>query len=111
MSQLIQNLARMAGPIARLEALPPGTALPSFLIMHGARDPYIGAEQSRRLQRALANFGGSPRLEMDLLPNGTHGGGDFELPETMAKVVSFLNACFRTRSPHYSEPLRKKRNG
>ena len=89
------DLARAAGPIARLEDLPPGTPLPSFLIMHGARDPYIGAEQSRRLHRALADFGGSPRLELDLLPNGTHGGGDFELPKTMAKVVSFLSACFQ----------------
>jgi dipeptidyl aminopeptidase/acylaminoacyl peptidase len=77
-----------------LETLPPGARLPSFLIMHGARDPYIGAEQSRRLYRALAHFGGSPRLELDVLPKGTHGGGDFERPETMARVVAFLKDCF-----------------
>ena len=89
------ELARSAGPIARLAELPPGAILPSFLIMHGARDPYIGAEQSRRLHRAISAFGGSPRLELDVLPEGTHGGGDFERPEAMARVVGFLNDCFR----------------
>ena len=93
------DLARAAGPIARLAHLPPGALLPSFLIMHGGRDPYIGAEQSRRLHRALENFGGSSRLELDVLPNGTHGGGDFERPETMAKVVAFLNCCSRPSHP------------
>jgi acetyl esterase/lipase len=88
------DLASSAGPIARLADLPPGALLPSFLIMHGGRDPYIGAEQSRRLHRALEDFGGSPRLELDVLPEGTHGGGDFERPETMAKVLAFLKDCF-----------------
>jgi acetyl esterase/lipase len=95
------DLARAAGPIAALETLPPGALLPSFLIMHGARDPFIAAEQSRRLQRALASFGGSARLELDVLPNGTHGGGDFERPETMARVVSFLEDCFQRRNRDY----------
>lgn len=88
------ELAKAAGPIARLDALPKGAALPAFLIMHGARDPYIGAEQSRRLHRAIQSFGGSPRLELDVLPEGTHGGGDFEREETMARVIAFLNDCF-----------------
>ena len=62
------DLASSAGPIARLAHLPPGALLPSFLIMHGGRDPYIGAEQSRRLHRALEDFGGSSRLEAALAP-------------------------------------------
>jgi acetyl esterase/lipase len=84
------DLARAAGPIARLSELPPGAVLPSVLIMHGALDPYIAPAQSQRLHAALAAHGGSPRLEIDILPRGTHGGGSFEAPETMARVVAFL---------------------
>jgi acetyl esterase/lipase len=101
------DLARAAGPIAQLEALAPGAFLPSFLIMHGGRDPFIAAEQSRRLYRALASFGGSPRLELDVLPDGTHGGGDFERPETMARVVAFLEDCFQPRKR--ANPKKKRR--
>ncbi len=89
------DLARAAGPIARLAELPAGALLPPLLIMHGALDAYIGAEQSRRLHRALQGFGGSPRLELAVLPEGTHGGGAFERPEAMAKVVAFLVDCFK----------------
>jgi acetyl esterase/lipase len=90
------ELARRASPIAQLDQLPPGTILPEFLIMHGALDPFIAANQSRRLHKALADYGTSPRLELDILPNGTHGGGDFEKPEAMARVVSFLTQSFET---------------
>lgn len=83
-------LARAASPLGLLDDLPLGTVLPSFLIMHGALDPFIAAEQSRRLYAALQAFGTSPRLELEVLPQGTHGGGDFEKPETMAKVIAFL---------------------
>ncbi len=81
--------------------------------MHGGRDPYIGAEQSRRLHRALENFGGSSRLELDVLPEGTHGGGDFERPETMARVVAFLEDCFqpRKRANSTKKPRRGKQHG
>jgi acetyl esterase/lipase len=86
-------LARAAGPVAQLDALPAGAVLPSFLIMHGALDPYIAPEQARRLHRALAAFGTAPRLEIDVLPGGTHGGGDFEAPRTMARVIAFLRGA------------------
>jgi acetyl esterase/lipase len=87
-------LARAAGPIARLAELPAGTRLPDMLIMHGARDPYIAAAQSRRLHDAVAAFGTAARLELCILPEGTHGGGAFEAPETMARVTDFLTASF-----------------
>ena len=87
-------LARSAGPIAQLGLLPTGAKLPAFLIMHGALDPYIAAAQARKLHAALAAHGTSPRLEFDILPRGTHGGGEFEAPEAMARVVAFLNAEF-----------------
>ncbi len=88
------DLARRASPVAQLDHLPPGAALPAFLIMHGALDPYIAPEQARRLHRALAAFGTAPRLEIDILPGGTHGGGEFEQPQTMARVADFLSAAF-----------------
>lgn len=97
------DLARAAGPIAQLKTLPPGVRLPAFLIMHGGRDPYIGAEQSRRLHRALAAFGGAPRLELDVLPEGTHGGGDFERPEAIAKVAAFLQDSFQKHGGDHGE--------
>ena len=86
--------ARAAGPIARLADLPPGAALPDMLILHGAKDPYIAAAQSRRLHDALAAHGGAARLELEILPEGTHGGGDFAQPQTMARVVTFLRTAF-----------------
>jgi len=88
------DLARSAGPIAQLDRLAAGTPLPEFLIMHGALDPFIAAEQSQRLRRAIAAFGTAPRLELDVLPQGTHGGGDFQQPAAMARVVAFLAAAF-----------------
>lgn len=89
------ELARAAGPIARLGELAPGTKLPAMLIMHGALDPFIAAAQSRKLHAALASFGTAPRLELGVLPQGTHGGGDFEQPAAMARVIAFLAESFR----------------
>lgn len=88
------DLARSAGPIARLADLPPGTRLPDMLIMHGARDPYIAAAQARRLHAAVAAFGTASRLDLDILPDGTHGGGEFEDPATLDRVSAFLATSF-----------------
>jgi hypothetical protein len=74
------DLARTAGPIARLAELPQGARLADTLIMHGALDPYITAAQSRRLHGAMATHGTAMRLHLDILPQGTHGGGTFEQP-------------------------------
>ena len=88
------DLARAAGPIARLAELSPDARLPDMLIMHGVLDPYIAAAQSRRLHAALAAHGTASRLDLDILPGGTHGGGEFEEPPTMDRVVAFLSASF-----------------
>ena len=88
------ELARAAGPMARLAELSPGTRLPDMLIMHGALDPYIAAAQSRRLHAAVAGFGTASRLDRAILPNGSHGGGAFEEPQTMHRVVAFLTDSF-----------------
>ncbi len=88
------DLARAAGPIARIAELPPGARMPDMLIMHGALDPYIAAAQSRRLHQAVAAHGSASRLDLDILPQGTHGGGEFAEPQTMARVIAFLRAAF-----------------
>ena len=82
--------ARSASPVTLLGRLPAGSTLPAFLIMHGAKDPFIGAGQSRRLHAAIAAYGTAPRLDHEILAEGTHGGGDFDKPRTMARVVAFL---------------------
>ncbi len=88
------GLARKVSPIARLSDLPPTAPLPDMLIMHGAKDPYIAAAQSRRLHAAVAAHGTASRLDLDILPDGTHGGGEFEDPQTMARVTRFLTDSF-----------------
>jgi acetyl esterase/lipase len=88
------DLARAAGPIARIAELPTGAVLPDMLIMHGAKDPYIAAAQSRRLHLALAAHGTASRLDLDILPQGTHGGGEFTEPAAMERVTAFLRTAF-----------------
>lgn len=100
------DLARQAGPISLLAELPAGTRLPDMLIMHGAKDPYIGAAQSRRLHAAVAAHGTATRLDLDILPEGTHGGGEFEDPQTVARVTRFLTDSF-DRAARRDAPLQK----
>jgi acetyl esterase/lipase len=88
------DLARAVGPIARIAELPPGARLPDMLIMHGALDPYIAAAQSRRLHAAVAAHGTASRLGLDILPWGTHGGAEFEEPQTITRVIRFLADSF-----------------
>jgi acetyl esterase/lipase len=88
------DLARAAGPLAQLDGLSPGTPLPPFLILHGALDPLIAARQSQRLAAGLAGFGTCPRLELAILPDGTHGGGGFRAPAVLERVLRFLSQSF-----------------
>lgn len=69
-------------------------SIPPFLIMHGAKDPMIGAKQSERLRDAIINKFGSWAVEYYLLPNGTHGGWDFETQESEDRVINFLKNSF-----------------
>lgn len=89
-----RELALAASPLTYLAALPAETQLPPMLIMHGAADPLIGRGQSGRLFYALLNHQGAQTLEYVLLPHGTHGGGDFEKPETIQRVIEFLQSHF-----------------
>jgi acetyl esterase/lipase len=79
---------RAATPLGLLDGLPPGTRLPPVFIQHGALDGLVAPRQSERLRDALVARGGECRLE--ILPDGTHGGGAFARPETMGRVTEFL---------------------
>lgn len=65
-------------------------SIPPFLIMHWAIDPMIWAKQSERLKDAIISRFGSWAIEYHLLPNGDHGGGDFETQATEDIVINFL---------------------
>ncbi len=65
-------------------------SIPPFLIMHGAKDPMIWAKQSERLRDAIINKFGTWSVEYHLLPNGDHGGWDFETQASEDMVVNFL---------------------
>jgi acetyl esterase/lipase len=81
--------AKVASPLAGLAALPATAAPPPFLIMHGEKDPYIGKGQSERLRDALQAHGGAI-VEYHILPEGTHGGGDFQKGPATEMVLNFL---------------------
>lgn len=88
------EIAREASPIRHLEQLAAGTPLPAILIQHGLKDDRIAAGQSRRLHAAFEKHGTSPRLELDLLPDGSHGRGSFAEPAIAVRVIEFLKQSF-----------------
>jgi acetyl esterase/lipase len=79
-----------ASPVVKVNALDNNTLMPQFLIMHGGKDSTIGANQSLRLHNAIISKFGSEKSTYLFLPNGTHGGGDFELPSTEKLVIDFF---------------------
>ena len=81
--------AMAASPLTALASLPDTATPPPFLIMHGAQDPYIGRGQSERLRDALVARGRAS-VDYHLLPEGTHGGGDFQKAPATETVIDFL---------------------
>ncbi len=86
----VPDKARAASPLALLAALPQSASLPPFFLQHGARDALVAAKQSLRMQAALRARGASCALE--ILPDGTHGGGTFDDPATMGRIVAFFQS-------------------
>ena len=82
------ELVWAASPLSFLEAANTDN-IPPFLVMHGQKDTFIGAGQSQRLVDGLVEKGVS--AELVLLPEGTHGGGDFDNTSTMQAVVKFFD--------------------
>jgi acetyl esterase/lipase len=87
------ELALAASPLSLLATLPGDTPLPDFIILHGAKDTNIARGQSGRLMTALLNREGVGRIEYQLLPEGTHGGGEFDRLDPMLDVIDFLQAA------------------
>ncbi len=87
----VPDRARAASPLALLDALPPASPLPPFFLQHGAQDALVAAQQSLRMQAALLSRGADCALQ--ILPDGTHGGGSFDDPATMGRVVSFFHSA------------------
>ncbi|MDX8350261.1 alpha/beta hydrolase [Cognatiyoonia sp. IB215446] len=85
------ELARSASPLTFLEALPEDARLPPILIMHGAKDPLIAARQSERLHDATAASPSNGGVRLEILAEGTHGGGEFNEPATIQAVIAFLD--------------------
>ena len=88
------ELAYAASPLYYLHALPSGTQLPDFIIMHGISDTNIARGQSARLVSGLANSEGARRLEFQLLPGSGHGGGEFDRLQPLLDVISFFQGAF-----------------
>jgi len=82
-----KELSYQVSPLSYVEK---AKSLPAFLIMHGGQDPMIGAPQSERLYNAISTKFGTSSVEYHLLPNGTHGGGDFQTVEAEDTVINFL---------------------
>lgn len=59
-----------------------------FLIVHGAKDPGVPLEQSRRLHEALEAAG--VETELIILPEAGHGGKEFRTEELQAKIRTFF---------------------
>lgn len=59
-----------------------------FLIVHGAKDPGVPVEQSRRLHEALETVG--VETELVVLPEAGHGGEEFKTGELRARIRTFF---------------------
>ncbi|MEM7717627.1 MAG: alpha/beta hydrolase [Pseudomonadota bacterium] len=86
-----RELAQTASPLYLLNALPENARLPPMLIMHGALDPFIAARQSERLHDAIAASPANGGVRLEILREGTHGGGEFNEPATIQEVIAFLS--------------------
>ena len=88
------ELAHAASPLSYLDALQKGTPVPPFLVMHGNQDTWVARGQSARLFDALLAKPEVASVEFVLLSDGTHGGGAFNEPAAIERVVDFLKNAF-----------------
>lgn len=90
------DLARKASPLYAIKQLPDNVRLPPFLIMHGSKDPLIAARQSERLRDALEASPANGGVSLQILPGGTHGGGDFKKPAAIEVVIDFFDRTLKS---------------
>ncbi len=82
------ELARLASPVTFVDK----DAAP-FLIMHGADDPVVPAQQSVVLDAALRKAGVESTLI--IVPGGGHGGGMFNDAKLLYQMAAFMEAHLR----------------
>jgi acetyl esterase/lipase len=84
--------AKAMGPIGRLEAMVPGTALPPLFIRHGDADAMIAHGQSERLRDAWTLVDPAAPVDFALVPGAGHGTSEFNAAGVMDPLVAFLQA-------------------
>jgi acetyl esterase/lipase len=94
--QSVSDNPAAAEAVSPLSYLARTTApLPTFLIMHGDADTFIGRGQSERLRDALLASPHQSGVTYHLVAGGGHGSGTFQDAETTRIVVEFLQAIWR----------------
>ncbi len=64
---------------------------PPFFIEHGTKDQLVPTEQSQQFYRELVEALGADKVTLTLLNGEGHGGPQFNSPENLHKVFTFLN--------------------
>jgi dipeptidyl aminopeptidase/acylaminoacyl peptidase len=66
---------------------------PPFFIQHGDADPLVPMEQSEILATALKAAGA--QVEFEVLHGAGHGGPQFQNPQNLQKVKTFLDRVLK----------------
>jgi len=68
---------------------------PLFLIQHGTKDPIVPTQQSVLFYEKLVKVLGKEKVTLHLLEGVQHGGKEFETPENLQIVFSFLGKILK----------------
>ena len=68
---------------------------PPFLIEHGTKDPIVPTQQSVIFFSKLEKVLGKQKVTLHLLEGAKHGGKEFETPENLQIVFSFLDKILK----------------
>lgn len=79
-----EQLAKSASPVSYV-----GDDSPSLLVIHGARDPQVKVDQAYRIEEKYQEY--QNEVEMEILPEGGHGGPEFWTARLRDRVGDFLS--------------------
>ena len=68
---------------------------PPFLIEHGTKDQLVPTQQSVMFYEKLEKVLGKENVILHLLEGAQHGGKEFETPENLQIVFSFLDKILK----------------
>ena len=68
---------------------------PPFLIEHGTKDQFVPTQQSVMFYEKLVKILGKEKVTLHLLEGVQHGGKEFETPENLQMVFSFLDKTLK----------------